>query len=223
MVDPVRILFVDDHKLFRESLVRLLERESELKVVAHCATLAEANRIVATTPIDVVLLDYDLGAEVGTDFLNALYRMRRDVKVLMVTGGMRASATLKAVDAGISGIILKHSDPYQLVEAIRRVAAGETWWDTGVLHSLGAASDKSSMPVERVKSLTDRQREVLRSILDGLTNKEIASRMQASETSIKASIQELFLKAGVRTRSKLVRIAIERFSSDWLQEEDKSS
>jgi two-component system nitrate/nitrite response regulator NarL len=141
----------------------------------------------------------------------------------MVTGGMRASATLKAVDAGISGIILKHSDPYQLVEAIRRVAAGETWWDTGVLHSLGAASDKSSMPVERVKSLTDRQREVLRSILDGLTNKEIASRMQASETSIKASIQELFLKAGVRTRSQLVRIAIERFSSDWLQEEDKSS
>jgi two-component system nitrate/nitrite response regulator NarL len=79
------------------------------------------------------------------------------------------------------------------------------------------------MPVERVKSLTDRQRQVLRSILDGLTNKEIASRMQASETSIKASIQELFLKAGVRTRSQLVRIAIERFSSDWLQEEDKSS
>jgi len=218
MANPVRILFIDDHRLFRESVVRLLERESELEVAAQCATLAEANRIITTTPVDVVLLDYDLGEEVGTDFLNALRRTRSDVKVLMVTGGMGASATLKAVNNGISGIILKHSDPHQLVEAIRRVAAGETWWDTGVLHSLGADAKKLSMPVESVKSLTDRQRQVLRSILDGLTNKEIAARMQASETSIKACIQELFIKAGVRTRSQLVRIAIERYASDWLEE-----
>jgi two-component system nitrate/nitrite response regulator NarL len=218
MVNPVRILFIDDHKLFRESMVRLLEREPELEVSAHCATLTEASRIVTTTPVDVVLLDYDLGEEVGTDFLNALHQTRSDVKVLMVTGGMGAKATLKAVDAGISGIILKHSDPHQLIEAIRRVAAGETWWDTGVLHSLGANTNKLPMPVESVKALTDKQRQVLRGILDGLTNKEIAARMQASETSIKASIQELFAKAGIRTRSQLVRIAIERYSSFWLEE-----
>jgi DNA-binding NarL/FixJ family response regulator len=168
--------------------------------------------------VDVVLLDYDLGEEVGTDFLNALRRTRNDVKVLMVTGGMGSSATLKAVDNGISGIILRHSHPHQLVDAIRRVAAGETWWDTGILHSLGVNANKLSMPIESVKSLTDRQRQVLRSILDELTDKEIAARMQASETSIKASIQELFIKAGVRTRSQLVRIAIERYSSDWLEE-----
>lgn len=218
MANPVRILFIDDHTLFRESVVRLLEREPELEVAAQCATLTEANRILATTSVDVVLLDYDLGEEVGTDFLNTLRRMRGEMKVLVVTGGMGASATIKAVDHGISGIILKHSDPHQLVDAIRRVAAGETWWDTGVLHSLGTDAKKLSVPGESVRSLTDRQRQVLRSILDGLTNKEIAARMEASETSIKASIQELFIKAGVRTRSQLVRIAIERYSSDWLKE-----
>jgi two-component system nitrate/nitrite response regulator NarL len=69
-----------------------------------------------------------------------------------------------------------------------------------------------------VRSLTDRQRQVLRSILDGLTNKEIAARLEVSETSVKASIQELFSKAGVRTRSQLVRVAIERYSLEWLKE-----
>jgi DNA-binding NarL/FixJ family response regulator len=218
MTDQIRIFCIDDHTLFRESVVRLLERELELNVVGHCATLAEANRMIATVEVDVVLLDYDLGAEIGTDFLNALRQAGSNAKVLMVTGGMGSSVTLKAVDAGISGLILKHSDPRQLIEAIRRVNAGETWWDTAVLRLLGDRSNESSTPVENAKSLTDRQRQVLRSILDGLTNKEIATRIQTSEAAIKASIQELFLKAGVRTRSQLVRVAIERYSSEWLQE-----
>ena len=69
-----------------------------------------------------------------------------------------------------------------------------------------------------VRALSERQRQVLHSILDGLTNKEIASKLEVSETSVKATIQELFNKAGVRTRSQLVRIAIEKYSSDWLRD-----
>ena len=69
------------------------------------------------------------------------------------------------------------------------------------------------------RALTDRQRKVLRFIFDGLANKEIAAQLQVSESAVKASIQELFLKAGVRTRSQLVRVAIERYSSEWLQQE----
>ena len=212
----IRILFVDDHTLFRESVVRLLEREHEFSVVGHCASLTEANQIIASTPVDIVLLDYDLGAELGTDFLNALHQSNADVKVLMVTGGMGTTALLNAVDAGISGLILKHSDPHQLIEAIRSLAVGGTWWDTAALPS--PSPNQPSAHAENVRDLTDRQRQVLRSILDGLSNKEIAARMQASETAIKASIQELFFKAGVRTRSQLVRVAIERYSSEWLQQ-----
>ena len=112
--------------------------------------------------------------------------------------------------------MLKHSDPRHLVNAIRRVAAGETWWDPGILRAETPAGERSSPA--NVRALTERQRHVLRSILDGLSNKEIAARMQASETSVKATIQELFHKAGVRTRSQLVRVAIERYSRDWLKE-----
>jgi two-component system nitrate/nitrite response regulator NarL len=219
MNDPVRIMLIDDHALFRESLVRLLEAEPDFQVVAHCATTAEARRLLNRTAVDVILLDYDLGEEFGTDMLQELRNQENRSRILMVTAGMRDSVTLTALNAGVAGIIFKHSGPGQLIEAIHRVAKGELWLDTGVMRSLIAGPGEKPESAQGVRSLTDRQRTVLRSILDGLTNKEIASQLQVSETSIKASIQELFDKAGVRTRSQLVRIAIEKYSADWLRSE----
>lgn len=216
MNSPVRILLIDDHTLFRESLVRLLEAEPGFQVAAHCASIAEATSILATTAIDVVLLDYDLGEEVGTNLLQHLRAGNNVPKILMVTAGMRDSVTREALSAGVSGVIFKHSGPSQLIEAIHRVAEGEMWLDTGAIRSLIASTDKKPAAPQSVQPLTDRQREVLHGILDGLTNKEIASRLLASESSIKAVIQELFHKAGARTRSQLVRIAIEKHSKNWL-------
>jgi two-component system nitrate/nitrite response regulator NarL len=220
MNDPVRIMLIDDHALFRESLVRLLEAEPDFQVVAHCATVAEARRLLNRTAVDVILLDYDLGEEFGTDLLQELRTQENSSRILMVTAGMRDSVTLTALNSGVAGIIFKHSGPGQLIEAIHRVAKGEMWLDTGVVRSLISSSGEKPESAQGVRSLSDRQRMVLRSILDGLTNKEIASQLQVSETSIKASIQELFDKAGVRTRSQLVRIAIEKYSADWLRNEE---
>ena len=208
---------MDDHSLFRESLSRLLEAEPEFTIAGSCASVTEALAAVADRPVDVVLLDYDLGNEVGTDLLARLDAGGNRARVMMVTAGMRPSATLRALNTGVSGVVLKHSDPRQLIEAIRAVAAGQTWWDTEFLRSIITGSVDAPRPRESAGSLTERQRQVLRCILDGLTNKEIATRLKTSETSIKATIQELFSKAGVRTRSQLVRIAIERYSSEWLQ------
>jgi two-component system nitrate/nitrite response regulator NarL len=220
MSDPVRIMLIDDHALFRESLVRLLEAEPDFQVVAHCATVAEARRLLNRAAVDVILLDYDLGEEFGIDLLQELRTQESRSRILMVTAGMRDSVTLTALNSGVAGIIFKHSGPGQLIEAIQRVAKGELWLDAGVVRSLIAGPGEKPGSAQGVRSLSDRQRTVLRSILDGLTNKEIASQLQVSETSIKASIQELFDKAGVRTRSQLVRIAIEKYSVDWLRNED---
>jgi DNA-binding NarL/FixJ family response regulator len=219
MTERTRILLIDDHTLFRESAARLLEIEPGFEVVARCATVAEGVGILAGAAVNVVLLDYDLGDEVGTDLLARLSAIGSSARVIMVTAGMRASATLNAANAGAAGLVLKHSDPRHLIEAIRQVAAGGTWWDAGIMQTVVAEEGASAGSPVRVRAITDRQRQVLRSILDGLTNKEIAARMQASETSVKATIQELFHKAGVRTRSQLVRVAIERYSVDWLKEE----
>jgi two-component system, NarL family, nitrate/nitrite response regulator NarL len=223
MNTPIRIVAVDDHAMFRESLVRLLETVPTFTVLAHCSTLQEAALILPNIHPDVVLLDYDLGTEVGTDLLTTLRRLDSNAKVLIVTGGMRPSVTIRALEAGVSGLILKQSNPHQLVDAIRRVAAGETWWDTGVLHQLGALAAEGEPQKQNVRTLTERQQTVLKGILDGLTNKEIAFQIGVSETSVKSTIQELFSKAGVRTRGQLVRVAIETYSSEWLSDQQSNN
>jgi DNA-binding NarL/FixJ family response regulator len=212
---------VDDHRLFREGLSRLLEATPDFQVVGQCATEAEAVSELSVTPADVVLLDYDLGNEQGYRLLVDLKVHHSEVKVLMVTAGMTDATTLQIMEAGASGVFLKHSDPDQLVAAIRRVADNEIWMDSGAVRSLVAARNALTGSMERSRPLSIRQSEVLRGILDGLGNKEIAWKLNASESSIKAVIQELFRKAGVRTRSQLVRIAIEKHSSDWLKSEAK--
>jgi len=217
--NPVRILLIDDHTLFRESLVRLLEVEPDFQVVGHCATIAQARQLLSSTAVDVILLDYDLGEEFGTDLLRELHDPKSGLRVLMVTAGMRDSVTLNALNTGVAGVILKHSGPRQLMDAIKRVAKGEMWLDREIMRTLIADSSERQDLERSVRSLSERQHQVLRSILDGLANKEIAAKLQVSETSVKATIQELFNKAGVRTRSQLVRIAIEKYSTDWLRSE----
>jgi DNA-binding NarL/FixJ family response regulator len=173
--------------------------------------------MLSHSQVDVILLDYDLGDEAGTSLLKYLHETGNHARVLMLTAGMTASATFNALDAGAAGVILKHSGTRQLLDAIAMVSRGEVWWDTGLLRSTRSReNDRSDR--KKAHEITPRQQTVLRCILDGLTNKEIAARLKASETAVKASIQELFGKAGVRTRSQLVRVAIENFSSEWLQD-----
>lgn len=216
MKTPTRILLVDDHSLFRESVVRLLESEPDFLVVAHCAAVAEAIRILQSETIDVLLLDYDLGEERGTELLRNLHANHRPAKVLMVTAGMSDRITMDVLHSGVAGIILKHSSPAQLIEAIRTVAQGGMWLEGRVIRSLVSVVKDQLAEPRSARPLTSRQQDVLSGILDGLTNKEIAWNLKVSESSIKAVVQELFHKAGVRTRSQLVRIAIEKHGADWL-------
>ena len=213
----IRILMVDDHSLFRESLGRLLETESGFRVVGQCTNAQEAIAAFSATEADVVLLDYDLGNELGSDLLAELKKRQNHAKVLVVTAGMSDAATLLIMEAGASGIFLKHNSLDQLLSAIHRVAEGEIWMDAGAVRALVSGKSVSADNLESTRPLTTRQKEVMRGILDGLTNKEIGLQLKASESSVKAVIQELFQKAGVRTRSQLVRIAIEKHSSDWLK------
>lgn len=215
----IRILMIDDHSLFRESLSRLLETSARFHVVGQCATISESLVAFSRTEFDVVLLDYDLGEESGFRLLKELRQRRGEAKVLMVTAGLSDEATVQVMEAGASGIFLKHSNPDQLVTAIQQVADGAMWLDSAAIQGLLAARRSRTENLDRARPLTSRQSEVLRGILDGLANKEIAWKLKTSESSVKAVIQELFHKAGVRTRSQLVRIAIERHSSDWLKSE----
>src|ERR1700733_14614584 len=216
MAQEVRILLVDDHSLFRDSLSRLLQTEPGFHIVGSCATIAEALPILAAEQPDIVLLDYDLGEEQGSVALDEIRSHGFKGRVLMVTAGMSDAATVRVLESGSEGIFLKHSSPAQLVEAIHRMVAGEPWLDPRAMRSLIAGATRKSEEQRTSQVLTTRERFVLQGVFEGLTNKEIAAQLQVSEGSIKAVMQQLFDKTGVRTRSQLVRIALEKRAEDWL-------
>ncbi len=216
MAAQIRILLIDDHSLFREGLSRLLQAEPGFCMVGNCASIAEALEIMGRESVDLVLLDYDLGEEQGDLFLSKAKRAGFAGRVLMVTAGMSDADTLRSLENGAAGIFLKHSPPAQLIEAVYRVMAGEPWLDPKAIRSLVSGASGKSQEKRGLQPLSERERSVLKSVLEGLTNKEIAGKLQLSEGYVKNVIQQLFDKTGVRSRSQLVRIALEN-SADWLR------
>lgn len=207
-----RILLVDDHALFRESVARFLDEEPGLQVVGSCASVDEAKEFLQKKSADVVLLDFDLGQRDGLDFMRVAENLHFPGKILLVTADVDESNAASLIRHGIAGIFLKYHSPVLLVEAIRTVLSGNVWFEQGYLQRvLGQESKSSEDQQTHARRLTEREREVLSFVLEGLANKEIADRLSVSESSVKATMQQLFQKTGVRTRSQLVRIALEQY------------
>jgi DNA-binding NarL/FixJ family response regulator len=204
----IRLLLVDDHVLFRQSLRRLLASEAGVEVVADCGTATEALDLLRRETVDIVLLDFDLGHDHGSHFIAASRRAGSTAKILMVTAGMTASESATALRLGASGIFLKQGSPGALVQAIRLVAGGAMWVDDQIVQQMAAQLDEQGTPHER-PLLTEREQQVLQGVFEGLGNKEIGALLEASESAVKATLQQLFRKTGVRTRSQLVRVALE--------------
>jgi DNA-binding NarL/FixJ family response regulator len=205
-----RLLLVDDHILFRESLSRLLASEPDFEIVGNCGTAADALEILKRSPVDVVLLDFDLGEDHASQFISSARRAGYSGKILMVTAGMTARESSIVLKLGASGIFLKHDSPGTLAKAIRLVAAGEMWVDQKVIQLMAEGLNQGDdQGAGKSLTLTERQEQVLRAIFEGLTNKEIAAKLAVSESAVKATLQQLFQKTRVRTRSQLVRIALE--------------
>jgi DNA-binding NarL/FixJ family response regulator len=204
-----KILLVDDHALFRESVARFLDSESGLRVVGGCATVDEAREFLQTNQVDLVLLDFDLGQSDGLDFMRVAETIRYTGRVLLVTAGVDETSAANLLKCGIAGIFLKHDPPAVLVDAIREVLAGKVWFDQNYLQKIVSRATEEELP--HTRKLTEREQQVLVGVFEGLANKQIADRLQVSESSVKATLQQLFQKTGVRTRSQLVRIALEQY------------
>ena len=207
----IRLLLIDDHALFRESVARLLQAEPGFEVVAHCGSGTEAHQIMKSHgEIDIVLLDLDLGKEKGGEVLDGLQKLGFGGKVLLVTAGVNDSDVPGLIRKGISGVFLKHGSPAQLIQGIREAMEGKAQFGLDMLRR-ALETAESRNPEQRQTKLTERERLVLSFVFEGLANKQIADKLQVSETAVKASLQQLFSKTGVRTRSQLVRVALEQY------------
>ena len=205
---PIRLLLIDDHTLFRQSLARLLESEHDFELVADFSSVDPALDALDRLQVDVVLLDFDLGERNGLEFFPLAREKKFSGRTLVVTGGLSSLDTLRVLKLGAAGIFLKHSPPADLIHAIRKIVEGETWLDPKSVDALVTAASAPNQNA-RSSTMSSRQKDILRAVFEGLTNKEIGARHDISETYVKAILQQLFDKTGVRSRSQLVRVALE--------------
>ena len=205
---PMHILLVDDHTLFRESVSMVLATDSRFRM-EHCASIREALTMLDQSAFELVLLDHDLGSERASQFLPAARERGFEGRVLVVTAWISDNEARRLLRQGVAGIFLKQGPLSELAQAIESVAGGGTWLDQSFsgIHE----EDESAQAVPPL--FNDRQRKVLRYIVEGLSNKEIAWHLQISESYVKAILQGLFQKTGVRTRGQLVRVALEQYES----------
>lgn len=209
ITQSIRLLIVDDHTMFREGLARMLEREQDLRVVGQCASSADALTVLHDVEVDIVLLDVDLGTERGLDFVTAAKRAGFQGRFLIVTAGISDHESVQLIEAGVAGILHKQNSTEVLGNTIRKVASGEVCLEKAYLGPLFRSVDRSR--AVRPIRLTDRDKAVLRFTLQGLTNREIAGRMELSESAVKASLRQVFGKLNVRTRAQAVKVALEQF------------
>jgi two-component system nitrate/nitrite response regulator NarL len=201
----IRALLVDDHALFRESVATALAADPTIHI-DHCGSIREALQLLAERTFDLVLLDHDLGNERASQFLPAAREAGFSGRVLIVTAWVSDTEARRLLRQGVAGIFLKEAPLGDLIESIRAVSEGRgptcDW--AGARSAEAAASATAPL-------FNDRQRRVLRFVVEGLSNKEIAWRLQISESYVKAILQSLFEKTGVRTRGQLVRVAFEQY------------
>jgi two-component system nitrate/nitrite response regulator NarL len=177
--------------------------------VGQSATCAEALGLLTKSGASMVLLDVDLGPERALDFIVEAKKRAFDGQILVVTAGVSGPEAVQLVQAGVAGILHKHHSTEALCKTIRRVAAGEVCLEQNYLTALFRSVDRSKEPNR--PRLTDRDKKVLRFIFQGLTNKEIGNRIEISEGAVKFSLRQLCEKLGVRTRSQLVKVALEQY------------
>ncbi|MDR3699484.1 MAG: response regulator transcription factor [Candidatus Sulfopaludibacter sp.] len=206
-VSRIKLALIDDHGLFREGLSRLLGSEPDMEVIGQHAGFAEALQFLSGSPVDIILLELKIRAERSDTFISAAQQAGYRGKFFLVTRAIDAAQSAAALKLGASGIFLKSDSSLRLLCAIRLVASGEIWVDQRVIQLI--ADRYPQHEDQGLDGLTQREQAVLKGLLDGLTNRNIGNKIGVSESSIKATLQQLFEKAGVRTRSQLVRAALE--------------
>ncbi len=212
MSQPIRVILVDDQALVRSGFRMLIQAEDDLAVVAEAANGAEALKVIAQTPCDVVLMDVRMPILDGVAATKKLLATQPDLRVLVLTTFDTDEFVYAALRAGASGFLLKDARPGELLNAIRSVAAGDAVVAPSatrrlldqVVDSLPAGAQPSDA---RLELLTDREREVLVEIAGGATNAEISARLYMAEGTVKTHIGRLLAKLHARDRVSLVLLA----------------
>lgn len=207
----IQVLLVDDHSMVREGIRQLLELDGDIKIVGEAGNGEQCLELLDTLHPDVVLLDINMPQMNGLEVLEKLKERKSKQKVLILTIHNEVEYLMRAVDIGVSGYVLKDSDSTVLKEAIYAVVDGENYIDatmTPLLKEQNYLKELQREARSKEKLLSAREIEVLCALAEGLYNKEIASKLQISEKTVKNHVSNIFKKIGVSDRTQAAVYAI---------------
>ncbi|MFT7775207.1 response regulator [Roseateles sp.] len=203
--DPIRVLVVDDHTLFRRGLIALLATQSQLQVVGEAGDAGAAERLAAETKPQVILLDNHLPGVTGVQALPALKAAAPGAQVLMLTMSESEADLGAALRAGACGYLLKTADNHELTQAIERAARGVSSFSAEMAGKLATAfrheaAAAAPPPPDPLGALSPREREIAQLIARGDSNKQIARELGIAETTVKIHVQHLLRKLDLDSR-----------------------
>jgi two-component system, NarL family, response regulator LiaR len=205
MSAPIRLVIVDDHSVVREGLRAFLRLQEGINVVGEAASADEALRVAETVSPDVVLLDLVMPGGDGIGAIRHILEVAPSTRVLVLTSFADDAQVFAAMAAGAAGYLLKDVDPQALADAIRDVHEGRPALHPSVATRLMRRGD----PRDHMHpDITARERDVLRLIVEGLANKQIAQRLGIGEKTVKTHVSRVLAKLGVEDRTQAAVLAI---------------
>ncbi len=206
-MSPTRVFLLDDHEIVRRGLRELLEAEDDLVVTGEASTAEEAlSRLPGTRP-NVAVLDVRLPDGDGVEVCREIRSKNPDIYCLMLTSFADDEALFSAILAGASGYVMKQIRGTDLVDAIRRVAQGQSLLDPAVTARVLERLRTPQAPDDDLASLTDQERRILDLIAEGLTNRQIGERMFLAEKTVKNYVSNVLMKLGMNRRSEAAAYA----------------
>ena len=202
MVDPIRVFLMDDHEIVRQGLRALLESQGGFEVVGEAGSAAEGVARIPPLHPDVAVLDVRLPDGDGVQVCREVRAGAPEIKCLMLTSFADDEALFDAIMAGASGYVLKQIKGTDIVDGIRRVAAGESLLDPDATRRVLERIRNPPAADARLASLTPQERRILDLITDGLTNRQIAEEMFLAEKTVKNYVSNLLAKLGMERRTQ---------------------
>ncbi|BCH05525.1 DNA-binding response regulator (plasmid) [Mesorhizobium sp. 131-2-5] len=204
MIGAIRIAIVDDHPLFREGVTRSLSEIGGFEIVGEGATAQDAERIASTVQPDILLLDISMPGG-GLSAVVSILADHPAQKIVMLTVSETNADVTTALNAGVQGYILKGVGSRALADILRNVAAGEGYLtptlSARLLSDLQSPQSANGV-ADRLRQLTERQTEILRLVAEGLSNKEVALRLELQEKTVKHHMTGVLSKLNVRNRTE---------------------